>query len=116
DARHFFDVSELAFGEIRAGVPVEHHGFVPWFLLCHAIELTLKSFLLARSHKVSDLASKKKGFGHNLDALLAAAKKEGLDSIPGFRPTRPIDSLVGLLSGPHEQRHFGYHEAWLLVR
>lgn len=116
DAKHFFDVAELSFGEIRAGMPVVHRGFVPWFVLCHAIELALKAFLLARGHKVGELASKKKGFSHNLCALLAAASKDGLDKVPGFKPTRPIDGLVGLLSWPHEQRHFGYHEAWLHVR
>lgn len=115
DARHFFNAAVLVTGEVRAGIPVVHHGFVPYFLLSHSIELILKAFLLASGHGVADLASKKKGFGHNLLGLLAAARPHGLDRLGGFDPER-IDGLVALLSEPHDRRDFGYHEPWRLLR
>lgn len=115
DARHFFNAAELVTGEVRDGVPVVLHGFVPYFLLSHAIELILKAFLLANGHDVATLASKKRGFGHNLRGLLRVAREHGLDKIVGFDPTR-IDGLVALLSEPHDRRALMYHEPWRLLR
>lgn len=115
DARHFFNAAVLVTGEVRAGIPVVNHGFVPYFLLSHSIELILKAFLLANGHDVAALASKKKGFGHNLRGLLAAARQRGLDQLTGFDPAR-IDGLVSLLSEPHDRRDFGYHEPWRMLR
>jgi hypothetical protein len=111
DARHFFNAAVLVTGEVRDGIPVVHRGFVPYFLLSHSIELILKAWLLANGHDVADLASKKKGFSHNLLGLLAAARPHGLDCLGGFDPAA-IDRLVSLLSGPHDRRDFGYHVTW----
>ncbi len=46
-------------------------------MLCHAVELALKAFLLAHGVPLKDLESNQK-FGHKIDALLKEAHDRGL--------------------------------------
>ena len=55
------------------------HPFVPYYvLLGQSIELFLKTYLLQKGMKLTDL---KKKFGHNLETLGACAREYGLQSI-----------------------------------
>jgi hypothetical protein len=109
-ARNFLEVAELAFGELRGGVGVENRGLVPYYNLAMAIELGFKAFLIAKGYSLDVLRSKKKGFGHNLVALLEASQSNGLEQLDGFR-AGSLDDLVALLSEDHEQRRLGYPES-----
>src|SRR5258708_2298332 len=57
-------------------------GPVKKFLLGHALELSLKAFLLSKSAKQSDL----KNYGHRLDRLLFAAQHAGLNTVMTISP------------------------------
>ena len=48
---------------------------VPNYLVCHSIELVLKAFLRAKGFRVQNLRK----FGHDLESVLAEARKQGLD-------------------------------------
>jgi hypothetical protein len=49
------------------------------YLVCHALELSLKAFLSLKGHSLAALADP--AFGHDLGALLAEAEKHGLSDI-----------------------------------
>ncbi len=62
---------------------------VPYYVLCRALELILKAFLLAKGIGQEQL--RRRPFGHNLEALWRAAKSKGLmdvvSALPGsFEP------------------------------
>lgn len=63
-----------------------HEGFslVPYFLLCQAIELGLKAFLLLKKSNRRQLRTT--DGGHNLTKLLATAEQRGLANIVSFTP------------------------------
>ncbi len=60
-------------------------GFSPvaYYLRCHAIELALKAFLLAKGFPKNDLKHK---LGHNLEEALKSATKHGLQSKVAIKP------------------------------
>jgi HEPN domain-containing protein len=62
-----------AFKALPEGVPPS---WPRYFLLCHAIELALKAFLLSRRWTRQTL--KRTKYGHELKKLLGEAKSEGL--------------------------------------
>lgn len=53
---------------------------VPYYLLCRALELTLKAFLLARGLSKKELKNMKK-YGHDLEKLFNISDEMGLRSI-----------------------------------
>ena len=57
----------------------ENKYFSPgYYLMCHAIELGLKSYLVQHGYTLEEL--RKKPFGHNLCSILAETEKCGIDS------------------------------------
>jgi hypothetical protein len=65
------------FFQAYADLPVRDPPNWPrYFMLCHAIELTLKSYLFAKGKTVSELSNR--AFGHNLRNLLTEAVSAGL--------------------------------------
>jgi hypothetical protein len=66
----------------------DHEVSIPvYYLLCHAIELSLKAYLSHVGYSEKELSGRNKQrgiFGHNLLALYDAALKEGLSD--GFSP------------------------------
>lgn len=52
---------------------------VRYYLVCHAIELALKAYLSL--HQVTMLELSDNPYGHNLDAILAAAEAKGLSTV-----------------------------------
>jgi hypothetical protein len=62
---------------------------VPYYLLCRALELMLKAFLLAKNKPLDQLKTR---YGHNLETLWRAAKEEGLlDILGAFEPEFETD-------------------------
>jgi hypothetical protein len=51
---------------------------VRYYLACHSIELSLKAYLSLHGATMVDLSES--AYGHNLDAILTAAEKKGLQS------------------------------------
>lgn len=69
-AREFFAAAELVLSQTeKVSLPL-------LFLFSHSIELSLKAFLLACGMARGEL---KRNFGHNLEALLDEAIKQGLE-------------------------------------
>jgi hypothetical protein len=58
------------------------HSPVPFYCVCRAIELALKSFLAAQGIPVKEL--RKKALGHDLQALLDKATAEGITKYYNF--------------------------------
>ncbi|MGJ5155397.1 hypothetical protein [Bradyrhizobium sp. HKCCYLR1023] len=75
-----------------SGIPVS---WPRYFMLCHAIELALKAFLLARGRTVPELRSRP--FGHDISALMTEAIGLGLSIGPLAR------SEIDRLSKAHEE-------------
>lgn len=73
----------------KTGSPV-----VRAYLLGHAIELYLKSFLL-RDGLTSTTLRSKKNYGHSLDKLLTEARKRGIEKFVRVSP-QMIDDLARL--------------------
>src|SRR5687767_942943 len=76
-AREFYRTSQ------KTGSPL-----VRAYLLGHALELFLKTYLLACGVEERDLAKK---FGHRLDKLLTSAKVYGLDHVVPVSPQLVAD-------------------------
>ncbi|WP_315716650.1 MULTISPECIES: hypothetical protein [unclassified Bradyrhizobium] len=66
----FRDLPEKA----PSGLPIS---WPRYFMLCHAVELALKAFLLAQGVPLKDLENNRI-FGHRIDALLKEAHEHGL--------------------------------------
>jgi hypothetical protein len=62
----------------RSGLPIS---WPRYFMLCHAVELALKAFLLASGVPIKDLENNKK-FGHKIVDLMDEARKRGLQIGP----------------------------------
>lgn len=112
DASDFHRAATLAFGPTQSGMPSSRCGFVPWFLLGHAIELGLKAFLLTRGLTKENLRSKKLGFSHDLENLYAAARQHGLESLPDHPRHDQLSLLIATICVPHKERSFAYHRPW----
>jgi HEPN domain-containing protein len=76
-----------------------------YFMLCHAVEMALKSFLISHGRSLYDLRSK---FGHDLDKLLADAAQEGLSL--STRATEDI-KLMSRVHTSYLQRYPNYEGA-----
>jgi len=63
-----------------------NYGIVTFYLLGHAAELSLKSYLFKKSLSVQDLRK----VGHDLDSLLSKASELGLKSFSSIRDLSPI--------------------------
>ena len=76
-----------------------------YYLVGHSIELALKSFLLAKGYKITELRKK---YGHNLEALLAEARRRKLGR--HVKLSRNEDKAIKLLSKTYYKKEFEYME------
>jgi HEPN domain-containing protein len=76
-----------------------------YFLWGRAIELVLKSYLMAEGVSVIDL---KKNFGHNLESLFCEAQKRGISDLIG-RDQKYV-AIVRLLNHDYNSKRFEYRE------
>jgi len=58
---------------------------VPYYLLCHSIELSLKCFLLGKGVSKEELKDFRK-YGHHLIKLITQARELGIDSLVTITP------------------------------
>lgn len=84
---------------VKAGPPV-----VRAFLLGQALELFLKSFLLANGLRTTELA--KRPYSHNLERLLSEAKSRGLEYVAKPSPGAATD--IGLLNVVYKGKDLQY--------
>lgn len=63
--------------------------FVRSYLICHALELAFKSYLMKSGKTEKEL---KDDYGHNLKKLLTAAEEEGLNDISDRSIIEQLDS------------------------
>lgn len=78
-----------------------------YYLIGHAIELTLKAFLVARGVTVRELRNPKL-YGHNLVALLARARKHRLGQF--VKLGRAEVKAIALLNEQYASKRFEYIE------
>lgn len=77
---------------------------VPYYLLCHSIELSFKSFLFTAGYKSKD----RKKINHDLDKALDNSEKAGLnDHIDITQDDRELISNINKL---YEKKQFEYYE------
>lgn len=76
---------------------------VKFFLLCHAVELLLKSYLQMKGYKVVEL--RKKRVGHNLSRLIEMVLEKKEISI-----SKKDHSLLCIVSESYSQKEFEYFE------
>lgn len=76
---------------------------VPYFLYCRAMELGLKSFLLAKGKKLKWI---KKKLGHSLDKGLRIAKSNGLDDL--FKTTNEEINEISKANRNYQIKGFEY--------
>jgi hypothetical protein len=77
---------------------------VPYYLVCRSIELSLKSYLVARGLKRNDL----KQIGHNLNKALHAASDHGLKAFVDVSPEETL--LIAQANDLYSQKQFEYFE------
>lgn len=77
-----------------------------YYLVGHAIELTLKAFLVARGVPVAELRSKR--FGHNLVALVTRARKHRLGEF--VKLGKSEIQAISLLNEQYASKKFEYIE------
>jgi hypothetical protein len=78
---------------------------VPYFLICHSIELSLKSFLFPAGFKKRD----RRKLGHDLEAALHTAEECGLG---GYLDITSDDrEIVRKASKPYSKKEFEYFES-----
>lgn len=75
-----------------------------YYLVGHAIELTLKAFLVARGVPVTELA--KRRYGHNLVALLNRARRHRLGQF--VKLDRSEIEAIGDLNAQYADKRFEY--------
>ena len=90
----------------KAGSPL-----VRGYLLGHALELFLKSFLLKAGVKASVLKSRK--YGHNLVQLLAEAKANGLSGHVHISPAAEADLVSLNAVYPEALRYFSLSQLFV---
>ena len=104
-----FLAAELSLRRTRGFSPV------PYYLLCRALELLLKSYLLAHNVSISELKNRKK-LGHDLIKVLTRAHALGLDNLVRVTPSveahlrkanayYPTKGFEYLKPGHHVQRY-----------
>jgi hypothetical protein len=74
-----------------------------YYLLCHAIELILKSYILASGGDQSELGGRRRGLGHNLTKSLKRAKALGFVPIE-----KDLKRFVDWLDPYHRNHEFRY--------
>ncbi len=77
-----------------------------YYLVGHSIELSLKSFLLAKGYKVAEL--KQKSYGHNLEELLAETRRRKLGRL--VKLSKEEDRAIKLLSKTYSGKKLEYME------
>ena len=77
-----------------------------YYLVGHSIELALKSFLLAKGYKITEL--RKRNYGHNLETLLAEARRRKLGR--EVKLSRYEDEAIKLLNKTYNTKKFEYME------
>ncbi len=80
---------------------------VPYYLLCRALELILKAFLLAEGHGLTELKDR---YHHDLQALWKAARKEGLSEVVSSLPAE-IESDIALANSYYKGKAFEYFDS-----
>lgn len=83
-----------------------HFSPVRYYLLCHAIELVLKAYLLVVGVPKADLP--KPGLRHDLTAILARAKGKGLEHLVGVSPE--WDDTISKANEYYNKKGFEYFE------
>lgn len=97
-AQEFWAAADLVLNKVE-GVSLP-----AYFLLGRSIELSLKAFLLHKGIPVSEL--RKKRYGHNLKALLAESRIQGIER---FVQLAAIDAgVIDLLSYDYEAKRLEY--------
>lgn len=75
------------------------------YLFCHAVELTLKAYLRNNGISVKDLCNKKL-FGHDLDKIIIACQKKGINRYNVFSV---FDwEVLFLLNQQYKKKEFEY--------
>jgi hypothetical protein len=64
---------------------------VPYYLICRSIELSLKSYLLAKGVSEKEFRQKKHGLGHDLVNVFQKAQYLGLESIVEVSPNQQME-------------------------
>jgi hypothetical protein len=99
DARSYLDAARLI-------ESIEEHQpalFSPiYFLLCHAIELVLKAYILASG--VTEAKLRQQKIRHNLDEL------RNLAVSLGYSPSKKINAVIDLLAPHHADYSFRYRK------
>lgn len=79
--------------------------FTAYYLLGHAIELYLKSFLIARGTQISVLRSRP--YGHDLESLLAESRRRKLGRV--LKLSKIDMDLILLLNVHYKEKRLEYH-------
>ena len=77
-------------------------GHVESYLACHALELGLKSFLLASRLTIRDL----KGVGHDFERILSKVDEKGISKVATVSPY--LRQAIDLMSNGYAGKHFEY--------
>jgi HEPN domain-containing protein len=77
-----------------------------YYLVGHSVELTLKSFLLAKGYEIDKL--KKGPYGHNLEELLREARRRKIGR--HVKLSKIEDNAIKLLSRTYSAKKFEYME------
>ncbi len=79
---------------------------VPYYCICRALELGLKSFLLCKDVPIGTL--KRKEYGHNLEALLELARAKGVAEL--WAPTTDEVHHIRVADAYYAGKGFEYFE------
>ena len=78
---------------------------VPYYLMCRALELIFKSYLLTKNWTEDQLSKRK--YGHNLESLWNVAKNSGLPTLLGEIPSDFESDLVAA-NAYYNSKNFEY--------
>jgi hypothetical protein len=85
------------------------HISLKYFLLSRAIEIFLKTFLLAKGIEFEEL--KKKKYGHNIGNLYSEASDLGLKGI--CKIEKQDEEIIGILNQYYSKKEFEYlNDSW----
>ena len=85
--------------------PVNRFSPVPYYLICHSIELSLKSFLFSAGFKKAD----RRKLNHDLEKTLRAAEKNGLNT--HIHLTADEQDLIRKANRLYPKKEFEYFES-----
>lgn len=109
--RHSKEFLEAA-DSVRPPPTSEHERYrtkpslVAYYLVGHSIELSLKSFLLAKNYPISELRKRK--FGHDLSNILAECRKRKLGR--EVKLTKNEIAAIMFLDKTYKEKRFEYFE------